>query len=671
MKIQSRIKHCLLFWVLGFCCVALMPREVYADGKYFPERAYKIPPTIPSQRAVLVYKEGTETLIIESALEGQGIEFGWIIPLPEKPTKFEEASPGFIKTLSLTIQPEIVHDLTSGIFVACVIAVFVTLLFLIVIAPEPQKPRRYSVLEILVVFVIVLLLLSILMPTMGGHAGGRGVSGIFINIPGIEIHDIEEIGNFEVTVLEADSTSALDVWLSVNGFAGLSENDKIIVFDYIESGWYFVAAKLRREGSGYSRPHPIAMTFRSGKPLYPIRLTSQVGSDVYLELFVIAEKKATASNLTLELCDDYSFDPGAGQNFRGKKLPGFVGNVFRQNIGHPNANHLMWDGCVLSKLCATLNPTQMRKDILLELKSGSPFQKHYYSRRGAIGTGLINCLGWWCVSIAILTATFYKRIKGENGSKFALVRIAIPTALVSLLLWGITYAAVPKIEVETKGGRNRLIDRLYERATVFMEKEAIARGYSYFEGASKSEVEEIIEDYCKFTVRRNRYTKEKVKQEDSPGNYTIFENERGVVLRTYSREGFPDDAVITSASKDNFFDDYEIEAGRIFDALVKASIGGSWPSHLNRVLHFRPWDYEYNAILIKCFRRQPKELVPIILRRLKERLDWLPESIEEVEYEASMLGSLTRMEPPLDVTDTKKMYEFIGKIEVSFVDADG
>jgi hypothetical protein len=640
-----------------------MPREVYADGKYFPERAYKIPPTIPSQRAVLVYKEGTETLIIESALEGKGKEFGWIIPLPAKPTKFEEASPGFIKTLSLTIQPKVVHDLASGIFGACVIAVIVTLLFLMVITPKAQKPRRYSVLEVLVVVVIVLLLLSLLMPTMSGTVGGRSIAGISIGMAGIKITDIQEVGSYKVTVLEAESAKALDEWLNVNGFAELSENDNVIVSDYIENGWYFVAAKLRRAGPGYSRPHPIAMTFTSKKPIYPIRLTSQVGSDVYLELFVIAEKKATASNLTLELCDDYSFDSGAGRNLQGKNLPRFVGNVFRQNIGHPDANKLMWDGCVLSKLCAILNPTQMKEDILLELKSGSPFQKHYYSRRGAMGTGLINCLGWWCVLIVILTATFYKRIKGENGSKFALVRIATPTALVSLLLWGITYAAVPKIEVETKGGRNRLIARLYDRHTVSMQKEAIARGYNYFEGMSKSEVGEIIEDYCKFTVRRNRYTKEKVINEDSPGNYTIFEDERGVVFRTYSRGGFPDDVVITSKSEDNFFDDDELETSQLFSRLVEASRDGSWPAHLNGVLHFQPWDYKYNAILVKCFRRQPKELVPVILGRLKKRLDWLPESIEEVEYEASMLGSLTRMEPPLDVADTKKMNEFIGGVD--------
>ena len=72
--------------ILIICVVASLARTGYGDGKYFAEKAYKVPPDIPSQRAILIYKDGSEKLIIESALEAQGQEFGWIIPLPAKPT---------------------------------------------------------------------------------------------------------------------------------------------------------------------------------------------------------------------------------------------------------------------------------------------------------------------------------------------------------------------------------------------------------------------------------------------------------------------------------------------------------------------------------------------------------------------------------------------------------
>lgn len=80
--------------VFAIVAAILLFATASADGKYFPQNAYKVPPAIPTQRTILVYRDGIETLIIESALEGPGQEFGWVIPLPSRPTRFEEASPG-------------------------------------------------------------------------------------------------------------------------------------------------------------------------------------------------------------------------------------------------------------------------------------------------------------------------------------------------------------------------------------------------------------------------------------------------------------------------------------------------------------------------------------------------------------------------------------------------
>ena len=112
------------FAILGVvivCVVAFSGRDVCADGKHFPEKAYKQSPAIPSQRAILTYKDGIEKLTIESALDGQGREFGWVIPLPSKPTEFEKTSAGLINTFSLFVQPKIIHDLTRDIFTLCLL----------------------------------------------------------------------------------------------------------------------------------------------------------------------------------------------------------------------------------------------------------------------------------------------------------------------------------------------------------------------------------------------------------------------------------------------------------------------------------------------------------------------------------------------------------------------
>ena len=81
-----------------------------ADGVYISERAYLKPPAIPAQRAMLVFRNNTEKLVIESDLDGPGQRFGWIIPLPARPTRIEKTSPGLLHTLSLTLQPKIIHS---------------------------------------------------------------------------------------------------------------------------------------------------------------------------------------------------------------------------------------------------------------------------------------------------------------------------------------------------------------------------------------------------------------------------------------------------------------------------------------------------------------------------------------------------------------------------------
>ncbi|MHC4703503.1 MAG: hypothetical protein ACYTFQ_23295, partial [Planctomycetota bacterium] len=153
-------------------------QDIRADGKHFPEKAYKKPPAIPSQRAILVYRDGTERLIIESSLEGKGLEFGWVIPLPSKPTEFEKTSAGLINTFSLALQPEIIHDLARELSVLACVAAFVTLACLIIVFAKP--PERVALLVLLVIA-----LAFVMMPSLGTSPRGTALT----DGPGIRVHD--------------------------------------------------------------------------------------------------------------------------------------------------------------------------------------------------------------------------------------------------------------------------------------------------------------------------------------------------------------------------------------------------------------------------------------------------------------------------------------------------
>lgn len=89
-----------------------LPSGLRADGKYWPERAYEAPPRIPAQRAVLAFREGLETLVIESSTESPSRSLGWIIPVPSEPLAAEEIRPGLFESLALILGPTVVHDLS-------------------------------------------------------------------------------------------------------------------------------------------------------------------------------------------------------------------------------------------------------------------------------------------------------------------------------------------------------------------------------------------------------------------------------------------------------------------------------------------------------------------------------------------------------------------------------
>ncbi len=515
------------------CAIAFFSRDAGADGKHFPEKAYKQAPAIPGQRAILTYKDGAEKLTIESALDGPGREFGWVIPLPSKPTEFAKVSPGLIKTFSLVLQPEIVHDLTSELSALCVGVAFVTLCCLIVVSTK-------SAARVLLLIFLFVFFVGTLMPPLGIRFTAAGTAPA--NIPGVKVHEVRQVGSYELAVLEAESSQALDAWLEGNGFAGLTALDEEIVSDYIKDEWCFVAAKLHRQGDGYSRPHPLSMTFASEKPVYPMRLTSTVGSDVYLELYVIADRQAACDVLTLEVSDAYRFRAERKSSHSDLVSPStFGGETYRQNIGHSDAAEFMWDGCVVSKLCGTLKPEQMGEDIVLQLKTGEPCRKRYYSRRGARDRGLVSLLRIWCGLPVVLALVYHDKRKQPSGKRVFVVRFLVPSVVLSFLVWALIYAVLPKIDVRTSSGGRGMWIKQHMMASKLL---IFAKDHDDFSGNSEDEIAELVAGFFESTDTTNIYTGEPIRHEDSPGDYTLIEDDRGVVWRTYSQDGSADDHVV-------------------------------------------------------------------------------------------------------------------------------
>jgi len=294
----------------------------YADGVYIPAAKKKIP-NIPVQRALVKYHGGTKALIIGSTLKGEGGNYGWIIPVPNQPTKFAKISPGLLKTMSLQIQPKIHHVEPYPKVFGIRIEIIFTILIVIIcfcIMRWGKVAAIYSALY-LAFFIFIL-------PNFISYRAGLG-SLSKVN-PLIKIASSEIVGDYEVFVLDVQDSSVLNTWLENNGFSKFPPDATKMIDDYISHDWFFVVAKLRTILDGVATPHPIMLEFETDKPVYPMKLTAIPGSTLYLELYVVGKNEATPVNYNLqkEYCN--FFDYGKVPNHRFNPLEGQLGFIPRE-----------------------------------------------------------------------------------------------------------------------------------------------------------------------------------------------------------------------------------------------------------------------------------------------------------------------------------------------------
>ncbi len=130
-----------LLWGLGLIFWA---GRAYADGKFFAE---EVPPKLPYQRAMLLFHDGTETLMVQSkyglSQSAQVDSIGWVVPVPTVPelTSMDPILAGrrFWMT-SFCTQPRTVH-------VATVVPLILIGVFLLSLLSVPLLTHRQTSLK--------------------------------------------------------------------------------------------------------------------------------------------------------------------------------------------------------------------------------------------------------------------------------------------------------------------------------------------------------------------------------------------------------------------------------------------------------------------------------------------------------------------------------------------
>lgn len=512
---------------LNLACAAtlLFAAAAWADGKYWPEPAYPATPRIPLQRALIVFDNGIETLIVESSFESQSPSVGWVLPLPAEPTNLAAGDPGMLTSLSMSLRPDIVHDLHNWIVLFLGIPTVILPYALAIIFIRNRNRLNSAIMYITLLVVVV----GFLLPGLGTAGSDIGPGAV------AEVRSFQRVGNYDVAVLRAGTADALSTWLRDNGFKPLEGAEAKVVEDYLARAWYFVAAKLRRDAGGAATPHPLIATFPATVPVYPMKLTALAGSTVRVELFVVADRMADANGFRRTAADEFRLRTDGGAQgtapyYEARRHEDFV-------IGNPDVGQFLREGCVVTKLEAHLVPGQMTRDVKIGLTALRPCRDRVCSPRGRREVMYIVLLGGLSVTL-IASAGIFRRMRRPRSPE--LKALAIFAAFV-LVFAGIIYAAAPVIPVRAGRDvgpfwmRGRLRD--LRIATQMMAKDG--RLHAGMTDEEFSKFPDMLEGYLrgpeKFAV--NPLTGDKMRMERSPGNFSVRAVEGITYFCLYDADG--------------------------------------------------------------------------------------------------------------------------------------
>ena len=233
-----------------------------ADGAFIPPE-YGTADSA-DQRAVIIDQGASETLILETAYQGDLSAFAWVVPLP-----------GRIQGADIGVADQNIFGALESL----------------------TAPRAWL--------------------TQGGVVGGCGGCGGGDsdaggapggeNRAGVNVWETLQVAGFEVAILSAAQSADLAQWLADNGYA-MPPGQQATLQYYVDRGAFFVAIKVapdqaaapaQADGTDHAALEPLRLTFpkAGGQLVFPLRI-SQASSkgETEVRLFVLADHRVRSAN---------------------------------------------------------------------------------------------------------------------------------------------------------------------------------------------------------------------------------------------------------------------------------------------------------------------------------------------------------------------------------------
>lgn len=530
----------------------------WADGKVFRHVEMATGPVaIPDQRALLCWSNGVERLVIETSFQGSGSNFVWVVPVPAPP-QIEEAPPGLFPTLEYLFRPSIrqVEPLwpLAGLVVLLItwfikrpplnrgsswagIGLAVALPFglgpelralAITIAPVSMfgislRANRLNppsrVIDALVVFLIVGVAAGMLLPALGTAS----VSSV-ADVPPLPVTLIDRVrtASYDATVVRASEPEALMAWLRTNRFDA-PEAIRPVLADYIRSNWVFVATRMHMPpASGSFRTPPLAFTFASAQPIYPMKLTGVVATNLSVELFVFGPESAEAMGWQIVRTGAATAVEWSNRDQLVYRRP-----KYELHIGHPYLQERLPAAAAATQLRAFLRPDQMNEDVWLSWQSKPASGAEHYSHRSA-ATLAAN----WA-ALVFLLLVYVGWLGPDLLAKIGIGRVAwwSITAIATLGVWGWNYARTPSVpsvagDSRQLGWGSRFAGHQalnhYKFHLTDLQVAGQATSLSALKARLKIKRPSAFVDVNLEIPALNQFTGEPIREEDSPGNFVIL-----------------------------------------------------------------------------------------------------------------------------------------------------
>lgn len=500
----------------------LLPLCANGDGGFVSQTAFE-KVLIPDQRALIHFASGTETLVIDTAFQGSGTNFAWIVPVPSLP-EIEPATTGLFSTLQFLFRPNIEHDVPGYYWLAIYIGIIVGY-------AAWRKRRGRSVVDVIAVAILLVLLNGMLLPSLGSAPGSAAADSI-------QVLERKRVGVYDTATLKSSDARAVLDWLRQNGFA-VRTNFESTIRVYAQEGWYFVASKIRLDAGmkDAAKAHPLMLKFRTERPVYPLRLTGLDNEPCRIELYVFGPGRAQIPNFSVERC--------AIPVYPATDAPSaWRGGDFR--IRHPLLRKIVEGSAVATKAVGTLNSQQMRSDAYISWKDPEIIQQTHYSYQGAaiVATNfavlllIVGVLGLFTGSWAVKT----DRVRAKK-----LCNLGVGFVFGAAVVWGLIFGFLPKraVVVSQRPGLRMLSLHKDVHVRLLMQVDTAAEQIRRDMQTDANWIRQQIAETAAFrkqlpdNLQTNFFTGGLWCEEDSPGNCVIRPTSEGIDYVWYDIEGYP------------------------------------------------------------------------------------------------------------------------------------